>query len=437
MSEASHPSHDGEHRRKRRKLTPDEKLLQARIEAASKEQAPLIDTPSIPSELPVRQHSRRPMPAAPAVAGLLSQPVVKGCLRVLKMATRTTVVIYLIVLAIVLVAIDRMGQSNLTTAALMYLPPWPWIAPAFFLLLPALFFDWKAAPALLLAIALFLQVYLDLQWRTAPLSSPPTPFETLRALTWNRGQSKHASLQPLKNELKPDFILLQDAAGRGKGYKGDKNYAEFRAVAEAGEFVLLSRWPILSSEVLSTRSDADNLPPGNLGAARFVVLAAGTRVTLYSVHLPSPRDALESYKRGSFLWGILGIPGTPWEAKKLRYQVFWDEQIARAAEILRRIQSEEGPVLVMGDFNTPAMGPIYRMYAETTLQDAHRSTGGGLGFTFPGDTGNPLALFQPWLRLDQIFASPHWQILQCAPQPARAQHLPVFGEFKLAKEPSL
>lgn len=434
MSEGSHPSHDG-HRRRRRKLTPDEKILRDRIEAAAQGPEPVSVEPvsHIPSS-PSKPRTPQSAPSIPSLSGLTTQPLVKGCFRLLKMVTRLSVVLYLIALAAVALAIDRWGQSNLTTAALMYLPPWPWIAPAFFLLPPALLFDWKTVPALLLAIALFFQVYLDLQWRSEPPVSPPTPFETLRAVTWNRGQSRHASLQPLKNELKPDFVLLQDAAGRGKGYKGDANYAEFRAVAEVGEFVLLSRWPILSSELLTPRIDAIQLPRGNLGAARFVVLAAGVRVTLYSVHLPSPRDTLESYKRGSFLWGILGIPGTPWEAKKLRYQAFWDEQIARALEILLRIQAEEGPVLVMGDFNTPAMGPIYRMYAES-LQDAHRSTGSGLGFTFPGDTGSPLALFQPWLRLDQIFASSHWQILQCATQPARAQHLPVFAEFKLTPQP--
>ena len=360
----------------------------------------------------------------------------KGCLGLLKRITRISAILCLAALAVLAVSMDRLGQSNVTTAALIYVPPYLWLVPVFFLLLPALLFDWKTFPVLILAVILYFSFHLDYQWRAERIPGPPTPFETFRVLTWNRGQGKQASLSDYKNQLKPDFILLQDAAGRGAGYRKDANYREFREMAQAGEFVLLSRWPILSAQQLT-------LPPRpgeaggitHLPAARFAVHAGGQRLILYSVHLPSPRDVLDSYKGGAFLWGILGIPGTPWESKKRHYQVYWDGQIAMANNILLRIQEEKEPTLVMGDFNTPALGPIYRMFADT-LQDAHRVSGSGLGFTFPGDTRNPIALFQPWLRLDQIFSSSHWETLNCAPQTAKAQHLPVFGEFKLVKPES-
>jgi endonuclease/exonuclease/phosphatase (EEP) superfamily protein YafD len=326
--------------------------------------------------------------------------------------------------------VHKFGQTNLTTAALMYLPPLVWIAPAFALFLPALVLDWKSALLLPLAVALYFGLFLDYQWRPSAKPGAPTPFETVRVLTWNRGQSRKASLRTFKESLKPDFILLQDAAGRAAGYRKDPAYAEFREVAQTGEFVLLSRWPVLSADSIGTRKT--NLSHGNPVAARFVVVAGGRRITLYSVHLPSPRDALESYKRGSFLWGIIGIPGTPWESKRRHYQAFWDEQLSLAQEVLERAQEESGPVILAGDFNTPGLGPLYGMFA-TSFTDAHTAVGSGLGYTFPGDTGNPFALFQPWLRLDQMYASHHWQVLHLAPQDANAQHLPVFGEFKLTK----
>jgi hypothetical protein len=36
-----------------------------------------------------------------------------------------------------------------------------------------------------------------------------------------------------------------------------------------------------------------------------------------------------------------------------------------------------------------------------------------------------------------MFASQDWQVLNCQPQPVKAQHLPVFGIFKLhQKQPA-
>jgi endonuclease/exonuclease/phosphatase (EEP) superfamily protein YafD len=103
--------------------------------------------------------------------------------------------------------------------------------------------------------------------------------------------------------------------------------------------------------------------------------------------------------------------------------------MVKAAEIARRIQAEKDPVIIAGDFNTPAFGPIYRLFGDV-LQDAHLIAGSALGQTFPGDTRNPLAFFHPWLRLDQVFASAEWEVAHCQPQPVRSQHLPVFAVLR-------
>lgn len=129
------------------------------------------------------------------------------------------------------------------------------------------------------------------------------------------------------------------------------------------------------------------------------------------------------------MWGILGFPGSPWESKKAHYQAFWDEQIAIAREISDHIAQEKDPVIVVGDFNTPAFGPIYRIFASQ-FQDAHLKAGEGTGFTFPGNTRNPLAFFRPWLRLDMIFAPQHWKLWRCETIETQSQHRPVFAEFE-------
>lgn len=379
-------------------------------------------------------HSARQFPVRRSTGTLsdfFAHPLVKGALRLLRLAVRLTVLLYLAALAVVALSIDRFGQANVTTATLMYLPSPIWLLPGFALLLPALLFDWKSFLLLLVGGGFFFTSHLNYQWRSGRALEAPKPFEKLRLLSWNRGQSGSTSLSTLKAELKPDFILLQDARGRGARYRLDANYREFREFVDTGEFVMMSRWPVLASENLTMNGDNGSVV--TLGAARFVTVFAGKRVIIYSIHLPSPRDALEATGRGAFLLGILGLPGTSLETKKLHYQAFWDGQMLKAAEILRRIRRETDPVIIAGDFNTPAIGPLYKLYADI-FQDAHLQSGSGFGHTFPGDTRNPLALFQPWLRLDQMFASQDWQVLNCQPQPVKSQHLPVFGIFKLHKK---
>lgn len=382
-------------------------------------------------------HSARQFPVRRSpgtLSDFFAHPLVKGALRLLRLAVRLTVLLYLVALAAVALSIDRFGQANVTTATLMYLPSPTWLLPGIALLMPALLFDWKSFLLLLIGGGFFFTSHLNYQWRSERPLEVPKPFEKLRLLSWNRGQSGSTSLTALKTELKPDYILLQDARGRAARYRLDSNFGEFREFVDTGEFAMISRWPVLASENLTMNSA--NGAVVTLGAARFVTVYAGTKIVLYSIHLPSPRDALEATGRGAFLLGILGLPGTSLESKKLHYQAFWDGQMIKAAEILRRIRRETDPVIIAGDFNTPAIGPVYKLYADS-FQDAHLESGSGFGHTFPGDTRNPLALFQPWLRLDQMFASQDWQVLNCQPQPVKAQHLPVFGIFKLhQKQPA-
>lgn len=445
MSDDNQSAPESSSRRHRRRISADEKMLLDRIKARENEVAREQAEPKgfVPKQ--VRTDAEdwdEPRVAPPpgdfgqgksasdtrgALSVFFNHPLVRGALRLLKLLVRFSCLFYGLGLALVAWAIHQYGQSNVTTATLMYLPPLLWLAPCFFLAPAALLFDWKSLVLILVTTFAYLNGHLDFQWRAEADLPAPEPFVQLRLLTWNRGQSGSTSLGPIKDAVKPDFILLQDAAGRGSRYRSVPEYGEFTDFVDAGEFVLMSRWPVLSSQSLTMPTENGSMVP--IGAARFVVMHAGRRVALYNVHLPSPRDALEATGRGAFLLGVLGLPGTPWESKKLHYQTFWDLQMRKAAEIARRIRTDTLPVIVAGDFNTPAFGPIYRLYAEM-MQDAHVLAGSGLGQTFPGDTRNPLAFFHPWLRLDQVFASSEWEVLHSQPQRVRSQHLPVFTVLK-------
>ena len=96
-----------------------------------------------------------------------------------------------------------------------------------------------------------------------------------------------------------------------------------------------------------------------------------------------------------------------------------------AEHFLHIALDERRPVLVAGDFNLPDRGFLYRMFRRNMV-DAHKARGRGYGYTFPGDTKNPLTLFRPWLRLDYVFAGFEWKILRCRTEPSRrSQHRAV------------
>lgn len=396
-------------KRVRRKRSVFERILinRIRLDRQGARQQPL-ETGSVELKLPPQQ----------IPTGLWYKIV-----RYLRLAVRGLIILCLLCFVLLIAGFHGWGQSNITFAALMYLPPWIWVVPLFLLLVPALILDRKSAFALILAIVLFFAFHIDVR-----LFGPAAPeftgsSATLKVLTWNRGQDNGVSLRPIKDSLQPDFITLQET--RGRGYAGSPDYAEFTQVSNVGEFVLLSRWPILdATPVRQPGSDS-------VSAIRYQVLFEGERLVIYNVHLPSPRAVLDSYKRGAFLWGIIGFPGSPWESKKLHYQAFWDQQLLIAQNIADNIAKEKDPVLVLGDFNTPAFGPIYRVFSSQ-FQDAHMKAGEGTGFTFPGNTHNPLALFRPWLRLDMIFAPRNWNLWSCKTIQARSQHCPVFAEFQWA-----
>jgi endonuclease/exonuclease/phosphatase (EEP) superfamily protein YafD len=127
---------------------------------------------------------------------------------------------------------------------------------------------------------------------------------------------------------------------------------------------------------------------------------------------------------------VLGVPGTGWAKKRLSRQAYWDGKLSLATQLAEAISKESLPYIVVGDFNTPALGTVYRTFAGG-LQDSHQVAGSGYGHTFPGVTRNPAAFQQPWLRLDYIFADKrHWKVFSHVTEPDRgSQHRAVFAQL--------
>jgi len=350
-------------------------------------------------------------------------------LRFLRQVTAFLTVAYLAALLVVCVGMRFVGEQNITTAFSLYLPQVTWLLPLLFLLPLSLLFHRLCFIVNATALVLAVWLWMGYQWRSAgaqdaPKGGPPV----LSLLTNNRGQHMNQSLLPFKNAMRPDLLLLQEASGRAAGFLASPDYVEFTHGQSVGEHTLLSRHPVLEARLL------DAHPAGNQArAARFVIDWQGTKVSVYSVHLMTPRQVLASYRRGAFLFGVLGLPGTPWVGKRLAYQEFWDRQMADARHLLEAVQSDANPVLVAGDFNAPHAGHLHRM-VTAVLQDAHAEAGSGFGFSFPGTTSSPLSLGGPWLRIDYVFHGSQWRTLECVTEPDRpSQHRAVFARMALMR----
>jgi len=333
---------------------------------------------------------------------------------------------YALLLLLVMISLRWIGEKNLTLAFLLYLPRSAILIPSAFLLLPAMLWHRWSAIALVFGSLAFLFWGLEYRAGLAKNPTPSVPGKSLTVLTYNRGEHMNQSLQPFKNLTRPDLITMQDATGRAAGYLQAEGYEEFPHALDSAEFVLLSRYPILGAEPLfGTSQDA---PPI---AVRFTIDFEGREVAVYSVHTISPRDVLQHYRRGAFLYGVIGIPGTPLAQKRRSNQAYWDRRIEEARTLRDRIEADPLPAIIAGDFNAPAGGYIHGLF-RSRFQDAHARVGRGFGNTFPGTTRNPLSLGGPWMRIDYLFCDEAWEPVWCITEADRpSQHRAVAAKFEL------
>lgn len=350
--------------------------------------------------------------------------------RIIRILFLVITIIYAGALLLLPILAAWIGEKNMTLAFLLYLPRVIVLLPLPVLILVTLFLSWRLALVQFAAGLVFFTFGMGYEWRgnTESQFDPADNPNELTILTYNRGQHANQSLQPFINLTNPDIIALQESPGRAKGYLADANYSEFTYAKSVGEHTLLSRHPILSGDLIHLGDDIqDNTPAG-----RFVIDFNDKQVVVYSVHFVTVRDTLLHYRRGAFLYGILGIvPGTSFHRKMEINQRFWLERIRTANALRKVINQETLPTLVVGDFNAPSGGYIHRRL-KRGLQDSHQAAGSGCGYTFPGTTRNPLSRGGPWMRIDYIFASKDWKVIASLTEKKRpSQHRAVATKLSL------
>ena len=205
------------------------------------------------------------------------------------------------------------------------------------------------------------------------------------------------------DRFSPDIVALEEIGGGGEQRRlVELLTPRYRAVRSSGQFVVASRYPIVSTV------DPERLPlNGVMRSPRFIELVLDTplgKLALYVVHPISPRE------------GFVKIRGAGVRREVLSGRLFvgLNAPTLRVNNALRRLQvqtfsrfalNEPYPVVIAGDTNLPGLSAWLHDYLSP-FDDAFRAAGWGFGYTFPANRR------RPWMRLDRILTSPSLQAVR-------------------------
>ena len=266
-------------------------------------------------------------------------------------------------------------------AALTVLPAWSWLSLA----LPMLF-GWRRANRRWMMLAgaawlIFTTVHVEeLPTLARGLLRPvdeDKPEGTLRVITLNCGGG-HADALAETFPFNPDILLLQEPPSRTEtdrfcgqlfGAAGSLLYDVDTAILVRGTLTNVSQ---SNSKLFVSHARAD--VPG-FGRMELVSLRLATGHVQLNLWSPDCWNTHFRWRR---------------------------QQLGQMREIASELPAQT-PLLVAGDFNAPQKDRIFSLLPPT-LQDAFAVAGKGIGNTILNDI--------PVLRIDQIWASSHFRVVQ-------------------------
>jgi len=266
---------------------------------------------------------------------------------------------------------------------------------------------WRATALIAPGAAAFVILYGGMLLPVSLRQSTPIPDDvpTLTILTWNMhrmlNDAELATALALIRGSGADIVALQEFTQPADDYLTPRlgdiyPYNALHPYATSVNGVgLYSRYPIYADEYWVRQL-------GNMWAQ---IVVNEQLIMVYNVHPSSPGISVNTRVR------TLDV-----------------------TDILARIEAEELPLLVVGDFNLTDQSDDYGRLAAR-LRDSFRQAGAGLGLTFPnlGATNPLLGSIPPVIRIDYIWHSDHWVAVEARVNESAggSDHFPVIARLAL------
>lgn len=286
--------------------------------------------------------------------------------------------------------------------ALMFGPRWIWALPLVVLAPAALVVRRRLLWLSVLAGVLVAGPIMNFSvpWRL--LWQSPGTFH-VRVLSCNAHYKEldAFALNQLIDEFQPDLVALQAWSPRQElALLGGREWHSQRKQ----ELFLASVYPIRDVTVLEEPYFGKK---GNI--ARFDLETEIGTLYFFNLHLSTPREGL-------------GAVLARWSDGKSVLQANSNLRRTQSAHTNRFIREVHGPVLVVGDFNTPADSTIYDEY-WSSYANAFSTAGFGWGHTF---FSNRAAV-----RIDHQLGRSNWQCSRCWVGPdIGSEHRPVIADWE-------
>jgi vancomycin resistance protein VanJ len=110
----------------------------------------------------------------------------------------------------------------------------------------------------------------------------------------------------------------------------------------------------------------------------------------------------------------------------------WQIQRTFFDDVVADIEKVEGPIIVLGDFNTTPLSELYALLTEN-LTDTHIASGWGFGFSYPARPKLGIRFPTPLLRIDYIFTNEFFSSFdtQVLKESGDSDHRPVLTHLVL------
>jgi endonuclease/exonuclease/phosphatase (EEP) superfamily protein YafD len=264
---------------------------------------------------------------------------------------------------------------------LHYILPWLYIPLLFLLILAILLRRRTISILLLIPIPMFLFLYGELYLPRFPVKSTGKPISVMTHNLWG-GNTQYDQILTGIETANPDLLSVHEfSPPLIDALEGplSEDYPYYRITTWTGFF---SRYPIIQSRAF--RMGGIYGIPGPW-AQHLLLDIDGVEVNVFNVHPPSP--PLQGER-------ILGLP--------LRLPTHFRTEGFEIAtrELLWRMEQVEGPILVIGDLNFTDQEFEYTLLSQR-LEDAHRESGWGMGFSFSRLPSSGIAMW----RIDYVLYS--------------------------------